>query len=642
MTGFDRATQHFRWMAVAWATAWLVAAGLSSAPAAIFTDVTAGAGINHLQNVGNAPGAGLFRTGGAAAADYDNDGWVDLFVTRLNARPLLYRNLGNGTFQDVATTSGFTSSLPANGAAWGDIDNDGDKDLYVTSSGGTRFYLYVNDGTGKFTEQAIDRGAAIDGVFRYGQSVTFGDYDGDGYLDIHTNDWGNDISLSTSRLLRNQGATNPGHFQDVTATAGLDVYRPSQFQGGGTDSNAFRYSSTFTDLDRDGHPDLAIAADFLTSQIFWNNGDGTFTDGTLAAGAGTDEDGMGSTFADYDGDGRMDWFVSALVSVPGQTQTHSGNRLFRNNGDRTFTDETDMAGVRNSGWSWGTTFLDYDNDRDQDLFVTNGWDTNIADQSHLFQNNGGVYTDVSNAAGVTDNGMGRGLVSLDFDNDGDLDVFIVNHGAKPILYRNDVGNDNNWLKIRVRGTESNRDGLGAFITVDPDTGVTGDELVREITAGSTYLGHNDLTAHFGFGAAIDAVDSITISWPSGNIQALSNVPTNQNLYLIENALPGDYNHDLVVDAADYTVWRNQFEMIGIGLAADGNGDSKVSDLDYSVWKTNFGVTSINMGRGALSAAVPEPATGRLLLLAAVLAASSGGGRTGRNGPPRQSINRPHP
>ena len=345
------------------------------ASAVVYTNVTASAGINHLQHPGNAPGAGLFRTGGAAAGDFDNDGWVDLFVTRLNARPLLYRNLGNGTFQDVAVAAGFTASLPANGPAWGDIDNDGDKDLYVTSSGGTRFYLYVNNGNGTFTEQAVARGAAIAGVFRYGQSVTFGDYDGDGYLDIHTNDWGNDISVSTSRLLRNLGAANPGHFEDVTAAAGLDVFRPSHFADGSTDSNAYRYSSTFTDLDRDGHPDLAIAADFQTSQIFWNNGDGTFTDGTAAAGVGTDEDGMGSAIGDFDGDGRLDWFVSALVDVPGGFPDHSGNRLFRNNGDRTFADQTDLAGVRDSGWSWGTTFLDHDNDRDLDLFVTNGWDT---------------------------------------------------------------------------------------------------------------------------------------------------------------------------------------------------------------------------------------------------------------------------
>jgi enediyne biosynthesis protein E4 len=595
------ASEYVRSLAAALATVFAASAGPDVSFAVVYTNVTTSAGINHLQHPGNNIEVGLFRTGGAAVADFDNDGWVDLFATRLNARPLLYRNLGNGTFQDVAVTAGFTSSLPANGPAWGDIDNDGDKDLYVTSSGGTRFYLYVNNGNGTFSEQAVARGAAIAGVTRYGQSATFGDYDGDGYLDIHTNDWATETALSTSRLLRNVGAVNPGYFEDVTSAAGLDVFRPSHTQGGSTDSNAYRYSSTFSDLDRDGHPDLAIAADFLTSQIFWNNGDGTFTDGTAAAGVGTDEDGMGSAIGDYDGDGRLDWFVSALVDLPGGFPPHSGNRLFHNNGNRTFTDQTDAAGVRNSGWSWGTTFFDHDNDSDLDLFVTNGWDTTSSDQSHLYRNDNGVFTDISNAAGVTDTGMGRGLLNFDYDKDGDLDVFVVNHGARPILYRNDGGNENDWLRISVEGTTSNRDGLGAFITVDPDTGVVGDEMVREINAGSNFLSHNELTAHFGLGPNAGNVDAITVVWPSGAVQELANVSPNQVLTLIENAelLPGDYNSDGSVDAADYVVWR---KTDGGNLAG------------YALWRANFANSLSGAGGRLASASVPESSTAVFLSL----------------------------
>jgi enediyne biosynthesis protein E4 len=600
------------------------------ASAVVYTNVTgtvaAGfSGINHLQHPGPAPGgAGFLRTGGAAAGDFDNDGWVDLFVTRLNNRPLLYRNNeGNGTFTDVAVAAGFTSTLPANGPAWGDIDNDGDKDLYVTSTGGNRFYMYVNDGNGHFTEQAVQRGAAVEGEFRYGQSVTYGDYDGDGYLDIHTTDWGVDISQSNSRLLRNLGAANPGYFEDVTAAAGLDVYRPSQFYGAPSDNNAYRHTSTFSDIDRDGHPDLLIAGDFKTSQLFWNNGDGTFTDGTLAAGVGSDEDGMGTTVGDFDGDGRLDWFITALVDVPGQTDDHSGNRLFRNNGDRTFADHTDLAGVRDSGWSWGTTFLDHDNDRDLDLFVTNGWNPSLPfpDQSHIYANHNGVFTDVSAAAGVTDTGQGRGLLSLDYDNDGDLDVFIVNHGAKPILYRNDGGNANDWLKIKVEGTVSNRDGIGAFITVDPDVAVIGDEIVREVNAGSNFLSQSELTAHFGLGPNAGTVDSISIIWPSGAVQQLSDVSANQILNVVENVAPGDYNVDGQIDAADYTAWRKN----GV------NGQS-----GYNVWRANFAEHSLP-GSGGLfgvgaSPAVPEPATVAMLTLALGLLAISSNRRTGRYQP----------
>jgi hypothetical protein len=595
------------------------------ASAVVYTNVTASAGINHVQYSGGVTGSTasfVFRTGGAAAGDYDNDGWTDLFVTRLNARPLLYRNLGNGTFQNVGPTAGFTNILAANAPAWGDVDNDGDQDLYITSSGDTRFYLYINDGRDingnvRFTEQAIQRGAAVDGAIRYAQSVTFGDYDQDGYLDIHTTDWGYDILTSpgASRLLRNLGAANPGHFEDKTAEAGLNVYRPSRFYGGGTDSYAYRHTSTFTDIDRDGDPDLAIAGDFMTSQLFWNNGDGTFTDGTLAAGVGTDEDGMGTTVGDFDGDGQLDWFITALVDVPGQIADHSGNRLYRNNGDRTFADQTDLAGVRDSGWSWGTTFLDHDNDRDLDLFITNGWppQTQFADKSHIYQNDNGVFTDVSAAAGVTDNGQGRGLLSLDYDNDGDLDVFIVNNGnAQPILYRNDGGNANDWLKIKVEGTASNRNGIGALITVTPDLDFPEKIIVREISAGSNFLSQNDLTGHFGLGPNSGTIDLITVAWPSGSMQTLRNIPANQVLNLVELVvMPGDYNGDSVVDAADYTVWRDQLGSAGSGFAADGNGDHLVTELDYDLWKVHFGETAAGLASLAESQSVPEPSTGLL-------------------------------
>lgn len=572
----------------------------TSASAVVYTNVTAAAKINHVQNQGFAAGQQLIMTGGAAAGDYDNDGWVDIFVTRLDSPDILYRNKGDGTFEDMSTIAGFTANLPTNGPAWGDIDNDGDQDLYVTSSGDTRFYMYVNDGTGHFTEQAVQRGVDVGGVSRYGQSVAFGDYDGDGYLDIHTNDWGNDISVSTSRLLHNLGAANPGHFEDRTAAAGLDVYRASYFDGGGTDSNSYRFTSTFTDFDRDGHPDLAIASDFKTSQLFWNNGDGTFTDGTLAAGLGSDEDGMGSTIGDFDGDGRLDWFISALVDIPGQIEDHSGNRLFRNNGDRTFTDQTDFAGVRDSGWSWGTTFLDHDNDRDLDLFVTNGWNPGLPfnEQSHIYQNDNGVFTDVSAAAGVTDTGQGRGLLSFDYDNDGDLDVFIANHGAQPVLYRNDGGNANDWLKINVEGTASNRDGVGAFITVDPDANVVGDEIVREISAGSNFLSQNESTAHFGLGPNSGTIDSISVNWPSGWVQQMSNVSTNQVLNLIERL--GDFNQDNIVNGADFLIWQR------------GGSPTPLSATDLAAWQSGY------PGPLTALASIPEPGTGLLMLMAGVV------------------------
>jgi enediyne biosynthesis protein E4 len=593
----------------------VVWSGTGSAWAVVYTNVTAAAGINYLQNQGFGAGQ-LFMTGGAAAGDFDNDGWVDLFVTRLDAPDILYRNKGDGTFENVSTPAGFTANLQTNAPAWGDIDNDGDLDLYVTSGGDTRFYMYINDGAGNFTEQAVSRGADIGGVSRYGQSVTFGDYDGDGYLDIFTNDWGNEVAVSTSRLLRNLGAANPGYFEDVTAAAGVDVYRSSQFSSGGTDTKTYRFSSTFSDMDRDGNPDLVIAGDFMTSQIFWNNGDGTFTDGTLAAGVGTGEDAMGLTIGDYNGDGELDMFVSNLVDVPGEIDDHSGNRLFLNNGDRTFTDQTDAANVRNTGWSWGTTFLDHDNDGDLDLAVTNGWLTSpvaFVDQNYLLQNDGGVFTDISTASGVVEKQLGRGLLSFDYDQDGDLDIFITNNGQQPILYRNDGGNDNDWLRIEVEGTVSNRDGIGTFITLDPDTNVVGDEMVREIGGGSNFLSQNEFAVHFGLGLNAATIDLITIVWPSGTVQELTNVSVNQLLNLVE-VIAGDLDGDGFVGVADLNLvlgnW-NQSVPPGNPLA-DPSGDGFVGIDDLNLVLGNW-----NVGTPPGAGAVPEPATLGLVALGGV-------------------------
>ena len=437
-----------------------------------FTNVTSSVGITHVQST--TPGTeGM--TGGAAAADFNGDGLVDLFFTRVDAADVLYHNTGSG-FVDVSSQAGFTQALPTSGAAAADIDNDGDLDLYVTASSHGRYYLYINDGTGHFSEDAVSRGAAVMGdvgVTRRGMGVAFGDYDRDGFLDILTSDHSRPTATSGSRLLRNLGTANPGHFEDMTHAAGLDIYRQALAQA----NTAYRFTPQFTDLDRDGHPDIVFSADSRTSQLFWNNGNGTFTDGTLAAGVGTDKSGMGSALGDYDGDGDMDWFVSAIFDTP-FVGVNPGNRLYRNNGNRTFTDVTTAAGVRNSGsgdelsWGWGTTFIDYDNDTDQDLVVTDGW---IAlgyggDRTTLYRNNGNrTFTDVSAAAGITDRGQGRGLSRVDYDADGDEDILIANYGTAPILYRNDGGNDANWLKVQTEGTISNRDGIGAFIKIIADT-----------------------------------------------------------------------------------------------------------------------------------------------------------------------------
>lgn len=575
-----------------------------------FTNVTAAAGITHVQSTAAAlvglPGT-TFMTGGVAAGDFDGDGLTDLVFTRMNEADLLYRNLGNGTFEPRTTAAGFGDATLTNGVASGDIDNDGDLDLYMTTTGGTRNYLYLNNGSGVFTDAGESRVAALsNSVSRFGQGVSFGDYDNDGYLDLMTSDWGNQVGDSQARLLRNLGGAQAGQFEDVTGAAGLDVYRDNPA------NRTYRFSPRWVDLDRDGHLDMAIASDFQTSQLFWNNGDGTFTDGTLPAAVGTDANGMGSTFGDYDGDGDLDWFITNITNAPEFPGPFGGfNRLYRNDGDRTFTDVTQAAGVRDARWGWGTAFFDYDNDGDVDLAATNGYNGGgwSDDQTFLWRNDNGVFAHVSDAAGVTDQLQGRGLAHLDYDNDGDLDFLVVNNQAAPILYRND-GGTNHYLRIDLEGTQSNRDGIGAWITVTPDASDPATSMVWEIDGGSSFLSQSEHTAHFGLGDSTDSVDVVEVRWSNGLVQHVFDVAVDQTLDLLETdqfAL-ADFNGDGAIDAGDYSLWRDASGG-SADLRADASGDGQVGWQDRLVWATHY-------GRTAAGIAVPEPAAASLLLVAA--------------------------
>lgn len=621
-----------------------------------FTNVTQTSGVDYLQYDLRPPFLTLgqpYMSGGAASGDYDGDGWVDLYVTRLDNPDILFRNKGDGTFEDVTVSAGLTLDLPSNGAAWGDVDNDGDLDLYVTTIQHNRFYLYIND-NGQFSEEAVVRGAQVPSTSTHnGFSVTLGDYNRDGWLDIHTTEWGfvRRAGTNHARLLKNEGAAAPGTFTDVTLAAGVDVENAStQFTG----YNAvFSFASRFSDLDDDGWPDLVIVGDFGSSQLFWNNHDGTFTDGTTAAGVGTDENGMGSAIGDYDGDGRLDWFVTSIYDENATCDNgrcnwgYTGNRLFRNEGDRVFSDQTDTAGVRDGQWGWGTAFFDYDNDGDQDLVMTNGTDlphnrseTELyaTDTMRFWRNDDGVFKEISTSVGVDDTGSGKGLLTFDYDKDGDLDIFVVNNAGHPVLYRNEGGNDNDWLRVDPVGRTSNRDGLGAVITVTPTRG--GPSMKREMNAGSHYLGQSEFTAHFGLGEREEPIDILTIRWPSGETQELLNIAPNQTL-LVTESVAGDCNGDNNVNVKDANC-TPQASLAGFlsanGLIlGDADGDGEVQFSDFVVLSGKFGyrgqytegdlnkdgrvqfedfvTLSTHYGQSATALVVPEPNSWTLALLA---------------------------
>lgn len=546
------------WLRAAAAGTALAAA--ATAAAQTFVDVTDAAGIDYVQFRRSAATPSTmqsYTTGGVAAGDYDGDGLVDLYVTRLDDTDILYRNRGDGAFADVTDAAfgpAHLAGVQSNGAAWGDIDNDGDLDLYVTSLFSHRFHLFVNDGAGSFSEEAAARGAAIEGPdLHFGFSAAFGDYDLDGFLDLHTTEWRflrqmTDGAQSNARLLRNRGAEAPGRFEDVTRRAGVSQHRiisVNPLAEGQT------LTSRFVLLDDDLYPELVIAGDHATSQLYWNRGDGRFVNVTRRARVGTDEYGMGSAVGDYDGDGDLDWFVSAIYEegVP----YRDGNRLYRNQGDGIFEDVTDAAGVRDGSWGWGTTFLDYDNDGDLDLVLATGVDyagevpytANTGgfadDPMRLWRNDGdGRFSEVAQQEGLEATGVGTGLAVFDLEPDGDLDLFVVHNSGRPVLYRNrtnrpGAAGPNRWLQLRLEGTAANRQGIGARITVTPRAAEPERRLVRVLSGGSNYLGQNEAIVHLGLGPDLAQVAAVEIEWPGGARQTLTQVAANRRVTVVEPA-----------------------------------------------------------------------------------------------------------
>lgn len=512
---------------------------------AAFVEVAVAAGMDHVADLMapppgclidaiDPPIAGLFcsperYSGGAAVTDLEGDGDLDVYVTRPYSADLMYVNDGTGHFVDAAVDLGLGDTLPTAAAAFGDIDGDGDDDLYVTTLGEFRNYLFVNEG-GVFIEDGVARGAAVVSAYQHaGSTAAFADYDNDGDLDLYTGEWMTHalgMRPSHARLLRNLGPEAPGTFEDVTADAGLvldDVYLAADSPIAGT----FVLSVAWSDVDGDSFPDLLLPSDFRASRLFWNNGDGSFLDGTTAAGVGTDENGMGGTLGDYDGDGDLDWFVTSIES-----DVKTGNRLYRYEGDRMFVDRTDDAGVRDASWGWGTSLVDMDLDGDLDLVATNGWygtDALVDPMVAWVSDGDGHFVESAAALGLDDTGQGRGLVTFDADGDGDAEVLVVGVGGSVKLYRNDGDHDGrHWLRVRAPGTASNTNGIGAVIEV---IGADGGWR-QEIHGGSHYLGHGPREGHFG--VSDETVVEVRVRWPaSGREVVLDHVVTDQVIVVPE-------------------------------------------------------------------------------------------------------------
>ena len=522
----------------------VLAAAAVSSLRATFTDVTLASGLNYVQSARVGNELAVFA-GAIAAVDVDGDGWVDVVAARSDGSCLLFRNKGDGTFSEEGAARGLAGITEAGGIAAGDFSNNGRQDLFITPLTGKRCYFLVNDGMGHFTEQAVERGCDLPTslVLHQGFSVSVVDYDRDGYLDIYFTEWG---TLSSSEdavhsaLLHNRGSAAPGHFENRTAAAGLTQPKIGSTHRG--------YSAAWADFDEDGWPDLMLVSDFGTSQFFWNNGDGSFTERTKSSGLGQDENGMGVTVGDYDGDGKLDVLVTSIydrVSFAAQGLI-TGNKLYRNTGNRTFVEAATTAGVNQTGWSWGAAFFDYDNRGAVDLIVTNGItnglvpDPQVAssndaenDPTTLFLNNGlGGFSDRTIGSGITDNGQGRAVLVFDYDKDGDQDILISQAYGSPILYRNNAaGNGNHWLGLHLQGVASNRNAVGAVVRV------TSGGRMRTQVYGPTngFLAQSGPVMHFGLGNEVSSVEKVEITWPNGAVQLLTNLAPDQTHTILEQS-----------------------------------------------------------------------------------------------------------
>jgi hypothetical protein len=496
---------------------------------------------------------------GVAFIDYDNDGWQDLFVlsgTRLDGDPAgatnrLYKNNRNGTFTDVTEKAGLVRSGWASAVTVGDYDNDGFDDLFVTYYG--RNVLYRNNGNGTFTDVTEKAGLRQEAV-RYGSGCTWVDYDRDGHLDLFVATY---LSTTLEKLPKpgenpdctwkgmpvNCGPRGlpPGYVQLFRNNGDGTFKDVSRESGVATTSGSYPMTAVAADVDNDGWPDIYVACDSTPSWLFRNQHDGTFREEGLQRGAALSEDGleqagMGIAVGDYDLDGSLDILKTHF--------SDDTNVLYRNDGKGNFDDFTLRAGlgVETRFVGWGAGIVDLDNDGHPDLFLVTGSVYPEAEQKLpaypfrtprlVFRNLGdGRFEELIDEAGpgVAATHASRGCAFGDFDNDGDMDVVVINMNEPPSLLRNDVAGGGHWLKVLLVGAQSNRSAIGARVTAR----YGGRTQAQEVMAQASFYSANDRRLHFGLGAATAA--DLTIRWPTGATETVPNVAADYLVVIKEGA-----------------------------------------------------------------------------------------------------------
>lgn len=538
----------------------------------LFVDITRQAGINHTHHkpvldhkLDNIMPWMASVGAAAAAADYDRDGYVDLYVTqsRMGEPNMLYHNNGDFTFTDVAKEAGVAwvneEHGVSMGAVFGDYDNDGHLDLYVIKWGCN--VLFHANGDGTFTEVTEQSGTGDCGN---ANGVIFLDYDNDGDLDLYIGNYFPYVDLwhlENTRIMHdafetsvNGGANvlyrnnDDGAFTDVAAELGIA-------------DSGWTLDVGCGDIDNNGTMEIFTANDFGPDRLFTFRGENGFVNISNEAIGIDTRKGMNAEFGDYNNDGWLDIYVANIST---DEFLEEGNVLHENLGDGSFVDVAVETNCWDGGWGWGCKFMDFDNDGDLDIFAVNGFvsageeewwydlavfatdiHTNPADAatwpmmgnkscsghepSRLFRNDGfDGFVEIAAMAGVDDKRDGRGIAVADYDNDGDLDMYVANQNAAGVLYRNDIGSRSNWLEVDLTGTRSNRDAIGARLEIR-----IGDLImIREIVAGNGYASQSSRRAHFGLGSH-SVIDSLVIRWPAGGVQTLEKVEVNQILIVTE-------------------------------------------------------------------------------------------------------------
>lgn len=493
-----------------------------------FSDVSDQSGLSYSLSPASFTDEYHLMGGGVAVDDINHDGWPDLFISHSMQPGKLFINKGDGSFSDETQISLGEINGRQLAALFVDVDNDGNKDLMLVEDDINQGYfrLFKQSDTGKFNYSPDNAGISFK---RFTHSLSAGDYDADGDLDLFASHWGDVVTKHRQGYLwENDGQ---GRFYDVSQ------YLPQTRISPLYPSLDVNFVPIFSDIDNDNDLDILIAADYQTTQILMNK-NRIFVDTTSTVIS--DENGMGSAVGDYDNDGDLDWFVSSIwnpIAEKAYKGGQTGNRLYNNDGKGNFTDKTDYAGVREGYWGWGACFADFNNDGWLDIFHTNGMRTGqiaeesqvgqfYLDPSRLFINNkDGTFSEKSEQWGIDHNGQGRGISCFDYDRDGDIDIIIANNGASPTLYRNNnLAAENHYLQIFLRYTDKNPDGVGAKIRLKTKE----QQQMREIRLGSNYLSNDPIMAHFGLGD-VSKVDALEVVWPNGIVQTLHNISANQSL-----------------------------------------------------------------------------------------------------------------